>query len=169
MTEENVMKKRKTMKYPQYEMINEHDLHYKVVDFIRKYYPEAIVIPGLGELQHTSAMRCDAWQKGYKGGQPDILIANKNNDFIGLAIELKTHVAMIYYVVDVNVLFDSLFRAQTLNHMLLHMIFGLGSKPPFPTTVVCCASFLRVVLVWCLLRVGCYARPRSFMLFLSFG
>ena len=90
MTEENVMKKRKTMKYPQYEMINEHDLHYKVVDFIRKYYPEAIVIPGLGELQHTSAMRCDAWQKGYKGGQPDILIANKNNDFIGLAIELKT-------------------------------------------------------------------------------
>ena len=90
MTEENVMKKRKTMKYPQYEMLNEHDLHYKVVDFIRKYYPEAIVIPGLGELQHTSAMRCDAWQKGYKGGQPDILLANKNNDFIGLAIELKT-------------------------------------------------------------------------------
>ncbi len=35
-------------------------------------------------------MRVDAWQKGYKGGQPDILLANKSDDFIGLAIELKT-------------------------------------------------------------------------------
>jgi hypothetical protein len=35
-------------------------------------------------------MRLDAWQKGYKGGQPDILLANKSHEFIGLAIELKT-------------------------------------------------------------------------------
>ena len=83
-------KRRKTLKYPQYEMLNETDLHCKIIDFIRKYYPQAIIIPGLGELQITSNMRIDAWQKGYKGGQPDILIANQSNDFIGLAIELKT-------------------------------------------------------------------------------
>jgi hypothetical protein len=90
MAEENSSKKRKTMKYPQFEMLNETDLHRKVIDFIRKYYPQAIIIPGLGELQHTSTMRIDAWQKGYKGGQPDILLANKSHEFIGLAIELKT-------------------------------------------------------------------------------
>ena len=83
-------KRRKTLKYPQYEMLNETDLHCKIIDFIRKYYPQAIIIPGLGELQYTANMRIDAWQKGYKGGQPDILIANQSNDFIGLAIELKT-------------------------------------------------------------------------------
>ena len=83
-------KKRKTIKYPQFEMLNETDLHKKVIDFIRKYYPQAIIIPGLGELQHTSAARVDVWQKGYKGGQPDILIVNQSVDFIGLAIELKT-------------------------------------------------------------------------------
>jgi hypothetical protein len=83
-------KRRRTLRYPQYEMLNETDLHCKVIDFMRKYYPQAIIIPGLGELQITSNMRIDAWQKGYKGGQPDILIANQSNDFIGLAIELKT-------------------------------------------------------------------------------
>ena len=90
MSEENASKKRKTLKYPQFEMLNETDLHRKVIDFIRKYYPQAIIIPGLGELQQTSAMRVDAWQKGYKGGQPDILLANKSDAFVGLAIELKT-------------------------------------------------------------------------------
>ena len=52
MAEETVSKKRKTMKYLQFEMLNETDLHRKVIDFIRKYYPQAIIIPGLGELQH---------------------------------------------------------------------------------------------------------------------
>ena len=71
------------MKYPQFEMRNERDLHCNIIDFIRKYYPEAIIIPGLGELQHTSAARVDAWQKGYKGGQPDILIAKKTRILLG--------------------------------------------------------------------------------------
>ena len=39
---------KKMMKYPQFEMLNENHLHYKVMDFIRKYYPDALVIPGLG-------------------------------------------------------------------------------------------------------------------------
>ena len=78
------------VKYPQFEMLNEHQLHYKVMDFIRRYYPDALVIPGLGELQQTPFARCDAWKKGYQGGQPDILILNKHRYHTGYAIELKT-------------------------------------------------------------------------------
>ena len=53
---------------------NERDLHYKVVDYIKKYIKEAITIPGLGELQINSSLRSDAYFKGYVGGQPDILL-----------------------------------------------------------------------------------------------
>ena len=69
---------------------NERDLHYKVVDYIRKYIKEAIVIPGLGELQINSSSRSDAYFKGYVGGQPDILLLNYHTKYRGLAIELKT-------------------------------------------------------------------------------
>ena len=68
----------------------EKDLHYKVIDFIRKFFVEAIVIPGLGELQDTDPKKLDAWSKGYKAGQPDILILNRTRKTSVLAIELKT-------------------------------------------------------------------------------
>ena len=32
---------------------NETDLHYKVVDLIRRYYPDTILVAGLGENQDT--------------------------------------------------------------------------------------------------------------------
>lgn len=80
----------KAIKAPQMSILNETDLHKKVVDFIRKYYPHAILVAGLGELQDTSNKRCDAYYKGYKGGQPDILILNKHKYFNGFAIEFKT-------------------------------------------------------------------------------
>jgi hypothetical protein len=69
---------------------NERDLHYKVVDYIRKYIKEAIIVPGLGELQSNSNLRADAYYKGYAGGQPDILLLNYHTKYRGLAIELKT-------------------------------------------------------------------------------
>ena len=53
---------------------NETDLHYKVVQYIRHFYPEAIIVPGLGELQDTPNKRIDAWKKGYLKGQGDLLI-----------------------------------------------------------------------------------------------
>ena len=84
---------RKTGRFVRNEQVSlmcETDLHYKVVDFIRKFFVEAIVIPGLGELQDTEPKRLDAWNKGYKGGQPDILILNRTRKNSGLAIELKT-------------------------------------------------------------------------------
>ena len=78
------------IKSPQIQILNETNLHYKVIDFIRKYHPEAILIPGLGEHQITTTSRSDAYYKGYKGGQPDILILNRHKTFSGMAIELKT-------------------------------------------------------------------------------
>ena len=68
---------------------NEKDLHYKVIDFIKKYIKEAIIVPGLGEHQINSSLRPDAYMKGYTGGQPDILL-NYHNKYRGLAIEFKT-------------------------------------------------------------------------------
>ena len=69
---------------------DEKTLHYKVVDYIRKYIKEAIIVPGLGEHQSNSNVRADAYYKGYQGGQPDILLLNYHNKYKGLAIEFKT-------------------------------------------------------------------------------
>ena len=69
---------------------NETELHYKVIDIIRDKFPEAIVLPGLGEYQTTQQLRNDAWKKGYIGGQPDIMIMNLHKKWNGFAIELKT-------------------------------------------------------------------------------
>ena len=69
---------------------NEKELHYKVIDFIKKYIKEAIIVPGLGEHQINSTLRTDSYMKGYKGGQPDILLLNYHTKYKGLAIELKT-------------------------------------------------------------------------------
>ena len=69
---------------------NERDLHYKVIDYIRKFIKEAIIIPGLGEHQYTHSLRSDAYLKGYEGGQPDILLLNYHTKYRGMAIEFKT-------------------------------------------------------------------------------
>jgi len=69
---------------------NETQLHHKVVQAIRRFYPQVILIPGLGELQDTQYKRIDAFRKGYQKGQPDILILNEHKTYRGLAIELKT-------------------------------------------------------------------------------
>ena len=69
---------------------NEKDLHYKVINFIKDNYPDIILIPGLGEHQTTSQLRCDAYHKGYTAGQPDILILNSHKTYSGFALELKS-------------------------------------------------------------------------------
>jgi sulfur relay (sulfurtransferase) DsrC/TusE family protein len=50
------------MQGEQLRLMDETDLHYKVVQFIRRFFEEAIVIAGLGELQDTS----DALTRGAK-------------------------------------------------------------------------------------------------------
>ena len=77
-------------KHEQMHIVNERDLHYKVTQFTRRYFPEALLIAGLGELQDSSDKRLDSWNKGYTKGQPDLLILNRTQSHNGLAIELKT-------------------------------------------------------------------------------
>ena len=61
-----------------FKIANEMDLHCKVVHLIRNYFPDAIMVAGLGENQ------------GYLRGQPDLMILNYHKDFNGLCIEFKS-------------------------------------------------------------------------------
>ena len=62
----------------------------KLVQYIRRFYPEAVVVTGLGELQVTLARRVNSWKKGYQKGKPDIMIMNYHNQYSGLCIEFKS-------------------------------------------------------------------------------
>ena len=68
---------------------NETDLYCKIVEYIRRFYPEAIIVAGLGELQDTKWKRISSWKKGYMKGQPDIMIMNYHKDYSGCCIEFK--------------------------------------------------------------------------------
>ncbi|CAB4011064.1 phage anti-repressor [Paramuricea clavata] len=81
---------RRSLRYNQMILINETDLHNTVVSYIRDNHPEAVIVPGLGEYQDTVQKRCDAWKKGYKGGQPDLIIENPMGKYKGFAIEFKS-------------------------------------------------------------------------------
>lgn len=98
--EEVIPSIRQTGKYILYEqpilldkqisLMNEKDLHFKVIDYVRKYYPHALLYAGLGELQDTVQKRIYAKSCGYMKGQSDIIINNLHKTYNGLTIELKT-------------------------------------------------------------------------------
>lgn len=69
---------------------NETQLHYKVVDLIRRFYPDSIIVAGVGENQDTEDKRLDSKRKGYMKGQPDIMILNYHKDFKGLCVEFES-------------------------------------------------------------------------------
>ena len=68
----------------------EKQLHNQVVSWIRRFHPELVIVPGLGELQKTDEARMEAWAKGYTKGQADLLILHTNVDFAGLCFEFKS-------------------------------------------------------------------------------
>jgi hypothetical protein len=68
---------------------SENDLHFKVVQFLRKHYSKILFVTGLGELQSTSYKRCMAWKKGYRSGTCDLIILKSNDKYNGLAFEFK--------------------------------------------------------------------------------
>ena len=78
---------------------NETDLHCKVAHLIRNYYPNAIMVAGLGGNQDTSSKRIDSWKKGYTKGQPDLMIVNYHKDYNGLCTEFKSP-TNIYQISD---------------------------------------------------------------------
>ena len=67
----------------------EYDLHKKVVNFMKNYYPKALLIATLGENQINSHMRWKSYLKGYQKGSPDIIIQNLHIVYSGFAIEFK--------------------------------------------------------------------------------
>ena len=69
---------------------SENDLHHKVVDFAKTFYPNALIVPGLEELQDAQWKRLSAWRKGYVRGQPDLLRLNHNSSYDGLGFESKS-------------------------------------------------------------------------------
>ena len=78
------------MENKEIQLSNEKELHYKVVQFIRRFREDAVLIPGLGEHQINSGIRADSYFKGYVGGQPDIIVLNPHRYYSGLCLELKT-------------------------------------------------------------------------------
>ena len=64
----------------------EKQLHNQVVSWTRRFHPELVIVPGLGELQKTDEARMEAWAKGYTKGQADLLILQSNNDFRDCAL-----------------------------------------------------------------------------------
>ncbi len=66
------------------------DLHQKVVPYIRKYYPDALINASLGENQDTSETRIVSYKAGYPKGDPDLHIAEPNPKIIRLYAEFKT-------------------------------------------------------------------------------
>lgn len=58
------------------------------MQYIRGFYPDSIIIAGLGENQDTSQKRISSWRKGYAERQPDMIV-NNHKDFNVLCIEFK--------------------------------------------------------------------------------
>jgi hypothetical protein len=73
-----------------FNIANERQLHNKVVDWIRRFHPEVVIVPGLGELQKTDEARMEAWAKGYTKGQADLLILASNDKYSGMCMEFKS-------------------------------------------------------------------------------
>ena len=69
---------------------NERELHYKVVQLIRNYYPDSLLVAGLGENQDSEEKRLDSYKKGYQRGTPDLMILDFHKDYQGLCIEFKS-------------------------------------------------------------------------------
>ena len=68
---------------------SENALHFRVVEFIRKFYSDCLLTCGLGEMLDSKSKRHEGWKKGYTGGTSDIQIHNSNVHYSGLQIELK--------------------------------------------------------------------------------
>jgi anti-repressor protein len=74
----------------QFLMLNERNLHEKVVDYLRKYFPDVLFNASLGEFQDTILKRKMGYKLGYSAGMVDLMIYEHSKDFNGLAIEFKS-------------------------------------------------------------------------------
>ena len=72
-----------------FSILNETDLHFKIVSFLKKRYPHSLFTVTLGENQDTVHKRIDSFKKGYLRGSPDLIINNLHKHYTGFAIEFK--------------------------------------------------------------------------------
>lgn len=68
----------------------EFDLHTKVVQFIKKRFPDSLFTATLGENQDTTQKRIKSFNQGYLKGSPDLVINNLHKSYTGFAIEFKS-------------------------------------------------------------------------------
>ena len=71
-------------------LVLETDLHYKIVGYIKRYHPNALIKAGLGEHQDTEKKRIDTYRKGYCSGEPDLIILNLRKRYNDSYNEPKT-------------------------------------------------------------------------------
>ena len=72
-----------------FKIVNEMDLHVKVVFFLKKRFPHSIFTPTLSKNQDTSKKRIESYKKGYLHGSTDLIINNLHKRYTGLATEFK--------------------------------------------------------------------------------
>ena len=60
------------------------------MQYVRRFYPDAIIVAGLGENLDTPGKRIRSWKKGYMKSQPDIMILNYNKSWKGFCLEFKS-------------------------------------------------------------------------------
>lgn len=73
----------------QLEIRTETQLHESVASFIRDRFPDALILPSLGETGDTKEKRLANWRKGYQAGTPDLLVLMRHPRHVGLALEFK--------------------------------------------------------------------------------
>ena len=69
---------------------DEYDLHTRVVRYIKRFYPDALIIDILGELEDSCRREIQSWNKGYQKDQADLIIPNLHKYYNGFCIEFKT-------------------------------------------------------------------------------
>ena len=80
-----------------FKIVNEIDLHVKVVSFLKKRYPHSLFTVTLGENQDTAFKRIDSFKKGYLRGSPDLIINNLHKHYIGFCIEFRMVKVKVFY------------------------------------------------------------------------
>lgn len=78
------------MIHNQFVIMNENQLHSKVVSYIRRFYPDVLTTAPMGSLQDTASKRVQSYKHGYTAGSSDLIILEPNHHYNVMSIEFKT-------------------------------------------------------------------------------
>ena len=80
------------------QICNETSLHYQIIKVIRRFYPHALLLPGLGELQDTSSKRMMLIEKVINVDKLILLLVISMLPFKVSLLNLKTPIIIIKLV-----------------------------------------------------------------------